>query len=136
MCDSRPAFSSAQFYSHDDSAHLSLHLPLQRQRGPCNVDGQFFPEVEKIQYEGPTSTNPMAFKWYNEDTLGAHSAHWAGEPEIAAGGSFRCVYPRVPSFAERTNAPTDPGRRTPPPGMQSRPTIRMLFSRMRGMTDG
>ncbi|MDG2380241.1 MAG: xylose isomerase [Pirellulaceae bacterium] len=25
-----------------------------------------FPEVEKIRYEGPTSKNPLAFKWYNE----------------------------------------------------------------------
>lgn len=28
-----------------------------------------FPEVEKIQYEGPDSKNPLAFKWYNEDEL-------------------------------------------------------------------
>ncbi len=28
-----------------------------------------FPEVNKIQYEGPDSDNPLAFKWYNEDEL-------------------------------------------------------------------
>lgn len=28
-----------------------------------------FPEVEKIQYEGPESTNPLAFRWYNEDEV-------------------------------------------------------------------
>jgi xylose isomerase len=25
-----------------------------------------FPEVQKIQYEGPQSRNPLAFRWYNE----------------------------------------------------------------------
>lgn len=28
-----------------------------------------FPEVEKIRYEGPDSTNPLAFRWYNEDEV-------------------------------------------------------------------
>ena len=28
-----------------------------------------FPEVEKIRYEGPTSKNPLAFKWYNEEEV-------------------------------------------------------------------
>lgn len=28
-----------------------------------------FPEVTKIQYEGPDSKNPLAFRWYNEDEL-------------------------------------------------------------------
>ena len=28
-----------------------------------------FPDVEKIQYEGPDSTNPLAFHWYNEDEV-------------------------------------------------------------------
>ncbi len=28
-----------------------------------------FPEVSKIQYEGPDSKNPLAFRWYNEDEL-------------------------------------------------------------------
>ena len=28
-----------------------------------------FPDVEKIQYEGPDSTNPLAFHWYNEEEL-------------------------------------------------------------------
>ncbi len=26
-----------------------------------------FPEVESIRYEGPNSTNPLAFRWYNPD---------------------------------------------------------------------
>jgi len=25
-----------------------------------------FPTIEKIRYEGPTSKNPLAFRWYNE----------------------------------------------------------------------
>jgi xylose isomerase len=28
-----------------------------------------FPEVEKIKYEGPDSTNPLAFRWYQEDEV-------------------------------------------------------------------
>jgi xylose isomerase len=29
----------------------------------------FFPEVQKIRYEGPTSTNPLAFRHYNADEV-------------------------------------------------------------------
>ena len=28
-----------------------------------------FPDVSKIQYEGPDSKNPLAFRWYNEDEV-------------------------------------------------------------------
>lgn len=28
-----------------------------------------FPEVKKIAYEGPTSKNPLAFRWYNENEV-------------------------------------------------------------------
>ncbi|MDA8564012.1 xylose isomerase [Mariniblastus sp.] len=28
-----------------------------------------FPDVSKIQYEGPDSNNPLAFRWYNEDEI-------------------------------------------------------------------
>ena len=28
-----------------------------------------FPEVSKIKYEGPESTNPLAFRYYNENEL-------------------------------------------------------------------
>lgn len=28
-----------------------------------------FPEISKIRYEGPESTNPLAFRWYNEDEV-------------------------------------------------------------------
>ncbi|UUO08115.1 xylose isomerase [Blastopirellula sp. J2-11] len=28
-----------------------------------------FPEVDKIQYEGPDSKNPLAFRWYNPDEV-------------------------------------------------------------------
>ena len=28
-----------------------------------------FPEVEKIKYEGPKSTNPLAFRWYNPEEI-------------------------------------------------------------------
>lgn len=29
----------------------------------------YFPEVSKIQYEGPKSRNPLAFRWYNPDEV-------------------------------------------------------------------
>ncbi|MGB0582122.1 MAG: xylose isomerase [Limisphaerales bacterium] len=28
-----------------------------------------FPKIKKIKYEGPDSTNPLSFKWYNEDEV-------------------------------------------------------------------
>jgi xylose isomerase len=28
-----------------------------------------FPEVDKVQYEGPDSKNPLAFRWYNPDEV-------------------------------------------------------------------
>ena len=28
-----------------------------------------FPDVEKIQYEGPDSKNPLAYRWYNSDEI-------------------------------------------------------------------
>ena len=28
-----------------------------------------FPNVSKIQYEGPKSKNPLAFKWYNPEEI-------------------------------------------------------------------
>ena len=28
-----------------------------------------FPEIPKIQYEGPESKNPLAYRWYNEDEI-------------------------------------------------------------------
>ena len=30
---------------------------------------EFFPGISKIQYEGPNSKNPLAFKHYNPDEL-------------------------------------------------------------------
>lgn len=29
----------------------------------------FFPEIEKIRYDGPRSKNPLAFRWYNPDEM-------------------------------------------------------------------
>src|SRR5687768_12203438 len=29
----------------------------------------FFPEIEKIRYEGPRSKNLLAFRWYNPDEV-------------------------------------------------------------------
>ncbi|MFM8213582.1 MAG: xylose isomerase, partial [Pirellula sp.] len=30
---------------------------------------QYFPDIQKIQYEGPESRNPLAFRFYNPDEL-------------------------------------------------------------------
>merc|ERR1719163_675201 len=30
---------------------------------------EYFPGISKIKYEGPDSTNPLAFKYYNEDEV-------------------------------------------------------------------
>ncbi len=30
---------------------------------------QAFPKIKKIQYKGPDSTDPLSFKWYNEDEV-------------------------------------------------------------------
>lgn len=29
----------------------------------------YFQNIKKIQFEGPDSKNPLAFKWYNEDEI-------------------------------------------------------------------
>jgi xylose isomerase len=28
---------------------------------------EWFPFIKKVEYEGPTSKNPLAFKWYNAE---------------------------------------------------------------------
>lgn len=30
---------------------------------------EFYPSIPQVKYEGTTSKNPMAFKWYNPDEL-------------------------------------------------------------------
>ena len=37
--------------------------------GPAMSTTNAFPEINKIQYEGPGSDNPLAFRWYNPDEL-------------------------------------------------------------------
>ncbi|RAL50837.1 hypothetical protein DM860_015984 [Cuscuta australis] len=41
-------------------------------------DGEFFPGISKIKYEGPSSKNPLSFKWYNanEEILGKKMKDW------------------------------------------------------------
>ncbi|KAG0546240.1 hypothetical protein BDA96_02G430200 [Sorghum bicolor] len=41
-------------------------------------EGEFFPGVPKIKYEGPTSKNPLAYKWYNKEEviLGKKMKDW------------------------------------------------------------
>ncbi|KAL0428275.1 UNVERIFIED_CONTAM: Xylose isomerase [Sesamum latifolium] len=41
-------------------------------------EGEFFPGIPQIKYEGPTTKNPLAFKWYNaeEEILGKKMKDW------------------------------------------------------------
>ncbi|TXG61022.1 hypothetical protein EZV62_012385 [Acer yangbiense] len=41
-------------------------------------EGEFFPGIPTIKYEGPTSKNPLSFKWYNaqEEILGKKMKDW------------------------------------------------------------
>ncbi|CAL5375133.1 unnamed protein product [Camellia sinensis] len=41
-------------------------------------EGEFFPGIPKIKYEGPSSKSPLAFKWYNgeEEILGKKMKDW------------------------------------------------------------
>jgi len=42
------------------------------------TQGEFFPQIQKIKYEGPSSKNPLAFKYYNADEviLGKPMKEW------------------------------------------------------------
>ncbi|PIA28595.1 hypothetical protein AQUCO_06800036v1 [Aquilegia coerulea] len=41
-------------------------------------EGEFFPGIPKIKYEGPSSKNPLSYKWYNadEEILGKKMKDW------------------------------------------------------------
>ena len=41
-------------------------------------DAVFFPEIGEILYEGPSSINPLAFKYYNKDEviMGRRMSEW------------------------------------------------------------
>ncbi|KAK6942405.1 hypothetical protein RJ641_027782 [Dillenia turbinata] len=45
---------------------------------PVNGKENSFPSIPKIKYEGPSSKNPLAFKWYNadEEILGKKMKDW------------------------------------------------------------
>lgn len=74
-------------------AHASTHPPLSsssqatalaapKPAGECSAKGaypgEFFPGIPKIRYEGPDSTNPLAFRYYNADevVLGKPMKDW------------------------------------------------------------
>nr|XP_028947161.1 xylose isomerase-like [Malus domestica] len=46
--------------------------------GSDEWEGEFFPGIPKIKYEGPSTKNPLAFKWYNadEEILGKKMKEW------------------------------------------------------------
>ncbi|KAF8060613.1 hypothetical protein HT031_004790 [Scenedesmus sp. PABB004] len=62
--------ASARARTHRRRARAPLPLPARY--------GEFFPEVSKIKYEGPKSTNPLAFRYYNADekVLGKPMKDW------------------------------------------------------------
>ncbi len=43
----------------------------------------FFGDIQKVKYEGPDSTNPLAFRYYNTDEVGSRQAH--GRPSALRG---------------------------------------------------
>ncbi|CAL5328462.1 unnamed protein product [Camellia sinensis] len=70
---------------------LCLHVSLaviaaSPQTCPANIgkgcgddwEGEFFPGIPMIKYEGPSSKSPLAFKWYNgeEEILGKKMKDW------------------------------------------------------------
>ena len=50
--------------------------------GECSsrglYEGEFFPGIDRIAYEGPDSMNPLAFHYYNadEDIMGKPMKEW------------------------------------------------------------
>ena len=43
---------------------------------------EYFPNINKITYEGTESTNPLAFKYYNEDSVVSGKTMRVGAPEV------------------------------------------------------
>ncbi|XP_020696238.1 xylose isomerase isoform X2 [Dendrobium catenatum] len=69
---------------------LSLNLVILTVTCPADInakcgddssdgwEGEFFPGISKIKYEGPNSKNPLSYKWYNadEEILGKKMKDW------------------------------------------------------------
>ncbi|KAH7655794.1 Xylose isomerase protein [Dioscorea alata] len=64
----------------DASAKGSCSANTKSQCGSSSheLNGEFFPEIPTIKYEGPNSKNPLAYKWYNadEEILGKKMKDW------------------------------------------------------------
>ncbi|MED6145441.1 hypothetical protein PIB30_025267 [Stylosanthes scabra] len=57
----------------------SQTCPADENASRCDEwEGEFFPGIDKIKYEGPSSKNPLSFKWYNaeEEILGKKMKDW------------------------------------------------------------
>ncbi|CAH9095049.1 unnamed protein product [Cuscuta epithymum] len=54
------------------------HLHTDCANASGEWEGEFFPGIPKIKYEGPSSKNPLSFKWYNanEEILGKKMMDW------------------------------------------------------------
>ncbi|XAR66676.1 Xylose isomerase [Bertholletia excelsa] len=59
-------------------AGIPQTCPADTGNGCGEWEGEFFPGIPKIKYEGPKSKNPLAFKWYNaeEEILGKKMKEW------------------------------------------------------------
>ncbi|KAH7441673.1 hypothetical protein KP509_03G048400 [Ceratopteris richardii] len=64
--------------SEDLIADMTCRANLENDRIIQEWKGEFFPNISYIRYEGPTSRNPLAFKWYNaeEEILGKKMKDW------------------------------------------------------------
>ena len=80
----------------------------------------FFPDVDRIVYEGPDSANPLAFRWYDADRMVGdktmaehlrfgvcywHSFAWDGSDIFGAGTLDRPWNPSTPSGAAAAMEP-------------------------------
>jgi xylose isomerase len=83
---------------------------------------EFFPDVDRIRYEGPESDEPLAFRWYDADRVVAgrtmaehlrfavcywHSFTWDGFDIFGAGTLDRPWHPNQSPSADPLDAATD-----------------------------
>jgi len=72
---SRRPVSSCLFCTMNRLQHIVAHVssgidgPSTLAATPTSAKKEYFPGISKLKYEGPDSTNPLAFKYYNEDEV-------------------------------------------------------------------
>ena len=69
-------------------------LSVRGEDGECSsrglYEGEFFPGIGKIQYEGPESTNALSYHYYNADEviMGKPMKEWCAPRSISAWGGI------------------------------------------------